>query len=76
MHLQEDWRGVHAAESLSSRCIYKKNGEEYTQLNPSGFFLAAKSVFILKVEDEKSLNHLVVSIGDKEITVRPGVRAH
>ena len=45
-------------------------------LNPSGFFLARKTSFTLKVEDPSSFNHLVLSVGDKEITVRPGVRAH
>lgn len=91
----------------AARQIYKKDeaSGEFAQLNPTGFFLAAKSSVTLKVEDPASCNHLVrepapkstnrarpclvtsptlhvfllrqvLSVGDKELTIRPGVRAH
>jgi hypothetical protein len=69
-----NFEGVDAA----ARQIYKKDPakDEYTALNPHGFFLAARSSVTLKVEDPASNNHLVLSVGDKEVTIRPGVRAH
>mmetsp|Transcript_15697 Transcript_15697/g.18914 ORF Transcript_15697/g.18914 Transcript_15697/m.18914 type:complete len:140 (-) Transcript_15697:485-904(-) len=71
--LQYDFSGVDAA----SRQIFRREDSgEYVTLNPTGFFLASSTSFTLKIEDETSFNHLVVSVGDKEITVRPGVRAH
>ena len=70
--IEFDFSGVDAA----ARRIYRKDGAELTPLNPTGFFLAARSSVTLKIEDTNSLNHLVVSVGDKELTVRPGVRAH
>ena len=48
----------------------------YAPLNPNGFFLGSKLAITLKIEDSTTYNHLVLSVGDKEITVRPGVRAH
>ena len=48
----------------------------FVPLNPTGFFLANSTVVTLKVEDETTCNHVVVSVGDKEITIRPGVRKH
>ena len=59
-----------------ARQIYKKQGEHFEQLNPSGFFLANKASVTLKVEDDSVFNHIVISISAKEITIRPGVRAH
>ena len=61
-----------------SRLIYKKDScsESFTQLNPTGMFLATKTSITVKVEDHSKFNHVVVSISEKEITVRPGVRAH
>ena len=70
--LEFDFSGVDA----SARQIFRKDGVQLTPLNPTGFFLAARSSVTLKIEDANSLNHLVVSVGDKELTVRPGVRAH
>ena len=60
----------------AARQIFRKDAEGYVALNPAGFFLAAHSTITLKIEDDSSLNHLVLSVGDKEITARPGVRAH
>ena len=37
----------------------KLDSGEFAQLNPTGFFLAAKSSVTLKVEDPASCNHLV-----------------
>ena len=72
--IEYDFSGVDAAaRRLYSKCPRSGN---YNQLNPNGFFLASRSVCIVKVEDESSQNHLVLSVGDKELTVRPGVRAH
>lgn len=59
-----------------ARLIYKKGEEGFSQLNPTGFFLANKTSVTLKVENPDLFNHVVISISDKEITVRPGVRAH
>ena len=59
-----------------ARRIYRKDGTSYAPLNPTGFFLADRTALTLKVEDADSLNHLVLSVGEKELTVRPGVRAH
>ena len=70
--IEFDFGGIDAA----ARDICKKEGGKYVPMNPNGFFLAAKSCITLKVEDASSLNHLVLSVGDKEITARPGVRAH
>ena len=72
--IEYDFTGVDAA----ARQIYRKDpaSGEFAALNPTGFFLAAKSTVTLKVEDPSSNNHLVLSVGDKEITIRPGVRAH
>ena len=61
---------------VAARQIYRKQATDYVALNPTGFFLAARSALTLKIEDADSLNHLVLSVGDKEITARPGVRAH
>ena len=52
------------------------DARRYIALNPNGFFLAPRSALTLKIEDVNSLNHLVLSVGDKELTARPGVRAH
>lgn len=64
--LEFDFAGVDAA----ARQIYRKTDAlqnddhnspsvaRYVALNPSGFFLAAKSTLTLKIEDEDSLNHL------------------
>lgn len=71
--VEYDFGGVDA----HARNLYKKEGDDkFVALNPGGFFLAAKTVFTVKVEDVNSQVHLVVSIGDKEVTVRPGVRMH
>ena len=72
--IEYDFSGVDKA----ARQIYRKcpDSGSLTALNPTGFFLAARSTIIVKVEDEDSQNHLVLSVGDKELTVRPGVRAH
>ena len=72
--IEYDFSGVDAA----ARRIYSKcpKSGNFNQLNPTGFFLAAHSAITVKVEDEGSQNHLVLSVGDKELTVRPGVRAH
>ena len=45
----------------AARQIYKKDeaSGEFAQLNPTGFFLAAKTSVTLKVEDPASCNHLV-----------------
>ena len=72
--IEYDFEGVNAA----ARQIYKKDPStgEFTQLNPNGFFLAPKSSITLKVEDASTFNHVVISVGEKEITIRPGVRQH
>ena len=72
--IEYDFSGVDAA----ARRIYSKcpKSGNFNQLNPNGFFLAARSAITVKVEDVNSQNHLVLSVGDKELTVRPGVRAH
>ena len=100
--IEYDFSGVDAA----ARRIYSKcpKSGNYNQLNPDGFFLAARSAITVKVEEcvsrrlnpgplllacmtdilssifrwssANSQNHLVLSVGDKELTVRPGVRAH
>uniref|UniRef100_A0A7S2D9H9 Uncharacterized protein n=1 Tax=Haptolina brevifila TaxID=156173 RepID=A0A7S2D9H9_9EUKA len=77
-----DFTGVDAA----ARQIFRRVSDagdpnnlgsaSYQALSPNGFFLAARSPLILKVEDANSMNHLVLSVGDKEMTARPGVRAH
>ena len=54
----------------------KADDGSYAPLNPNGFFLGSKLAITLKIEDATTYNHLVLSVGDKEITVRPGVRAH
>ncbi|KAL1498924.1 hypothetical protein AB1Y20_013445 [Prymnesium parvum] len=71
--LEFDFGGVDAA----ARQLFRKTGDgKYVSLNPTGFFLAPQCAVTVKVEDANSLNHLVLSVGDKELTVRPGVRAH
>ena len=82
--IEYDFSGVDRA----ARQIYQKVAPDlkdinrrpdagtYVQLNPTGFFLAARSCLVVKVEDLNSQNHLVLSVGDKELTARPGVRAH
>lgn len=61
----------------AARQIYKKediNG--FIPLNPTGFFLATRTCITLKIADPNTYNHLVISVGSKEITIRPGVRKH
>ena len=71
--IEYDFAGVDAA----ARQIYRKEATgTFSPLNPSGFFLGAKATLTLKVEDVTSNNHLVLSVGDKELVARPGVRAH
>ena len=71
--IEYDFAGVDSA----ARQIYRKEPTgKFSPLNPSGFFLAAKSTLTLKIEDPSSNNHLVLSVGDKELVARPGVRAH
>uniref|UniRef100_A0A7S0PZW2 Uncharacterized protein n=1 Tax=Coccolithus braarudii TaxID=221442 RepID=A0A7S0PZW2_9EUKA len=71
--LEFDFSGVDEA----ARKVYRKEAEGvYVPLNSTGFFLAPRSSITLKIEDPDSLNHLVLSVGDKELTARPGVRAH
>ncbi|CAD7956269.1 unnamed protein product [Amoebophrya sp. A120] len=61
----------------AAKQLYRKNEDgSFDPLNPGGWFLANSCVFVLDIADEKSFNHLVLSIGDKEITARPGVRQH
>ena len=68
-----DFSNVDAA----ARQIFRKADDgSYAPLNPNGFFLGSKLAITLKIEDATTYNHLVLSVGDKEITVRPGVRAH
>ena len=68
-----DFSNVDAA----ARQIFRKADDgSYAPLNPNGFFLGSKLAITLKIEDSTTYNHLVLSVGDKEITVRPGVRAH
>eukprot|EP00316_Scyphosphaera_apsteinii_P021361 CAMPEP_0119331972 /NCGR_PEP_ID=MMETSP1333-20130426/81762_1 /TAXON_ID=418940 /ORGANISM="Scyphosphaera apsteinii, Strain RCC1455" /LENGTH=172 /DNA_ID=CAMNT_0007341701 /DNA_START=166 /DNA_END=684 /DNA_ORIENTATION=- len=75
--IEYDFSGVDsAARQIYRREISPTGSLCYTALNPTGFFLSARSAVILKVEDATSLNHVVLSVGDKELTVRPGVRAH
>ena len=67
-----DFSNVDAA----ARQIFRKADDgSYAPLNPNGFFLGSKLAITLKIEDSTTYNHLVLSVGDKEITVRPGVRA-
>ena len=73
--IEYDFSGVdHAARQLYRRLDAVSNdhnsygGESFVALNPNGFFMAAKTTLTLKIEDENSLNHLVLSVGDK---VRP-----
>ena len=70
--IEFDFEGVnHAARQLYRRVDGAGNdhnsygGANYVALNPAGFFLAARSTLTLKIEDENSLNHLVLSVGDK-----------
>ena len=70
--LQFDFTGIDEA----SRTIFQKAGDDYVPLNPTGFFLSNSTTVTLKVENADSFNHLVISVGDKEITIRPGVRQH
>eukprot|EP00927_Polykrikos_kofoidii_P000320 TRINITY_DN1011_c0_g1_i1.p1 TRINITY_DN1011_c0_g1~~TRINITY_DN1011_c0_g1_i1.p1 ORF type:complete len:144 (+),score=23.84 TRINITY_DN1011_c0_g1_i1:71-502(+) len=71
--LQFDFAGMDAA----SRNLYRKEGDgTFVELNPSGWFMANSCIFVLDIADAESMNHLVLSMGDKEVTVRPGVRQH
>ena len=71
--IEFDFSGVDEA----ARQIFKRTADgEYTPLHPTGFFLACKCAATLKIENTSTNNHLVVSVGEKEITIRPGVRAH
>mmetsp|Transcript_68635 Transcript_68635/g.129448 ORF Transcript_68635/g.129448 Transcript_68635/m.129448 type:complete len:143 (+) Transcript_68635:127-555(+) len=71
--LTYDFSGV---DAIARDLFQKKPDGTFVQLNPTGFFLASKSSVLLKVEDDSVFNHVVVSVGDKEITIRPGVKAH
>eukprot|EP00391_Amoebophrya_sp_Ameob2_P013673 CAMPEP_0178985294 /NCGR_PEP_ID=MMETSP0795-20121207/2070_1 /TAXON_ID=88552 /ORGANISM="Amoebophrya sp., Strain Ameob2" /LENGTH=141 /DNA_ID=CAMNT_0020676231 /DNA_START=735 /DNA_END=1157 /DNA_ORIENTATION=+ len=58
----------------AAKTLYRKNPEtsEFEPLNPGGWFLGACCCFVLDITDAGSFNHLVLSMGDKEITARPG----
>ena len=71
--IEFDFSGV---DDAARQIFRKEKSGAYSPLNPNGFFLAAKSTLCLKVEDDNSNNHLVLSVGDKELVARPGVRAH
>ena len=71
--VQFDFSGLDAA----SRALFHRDAEgTYTPLNPCGFFLASWTVVPLKVEDPDAEYHLVLTVGDRELSVRPGVRQH
>ena len=82
--LEFDFSGVdHAARQIFKRVegtgaddMNAPGLGSFQALNPTGFFLAPRSCLTLKIEDDNSMNHLVLSVGDKELTARPGVRAH
>ncbi|CAK0848066.1 unnamed protein product [Prorocentrum cordatum] len=71
--LTYDFSNIDAA----ARRIYRRlDDDTFSQLHPTGFFLGVKTTFVVKVENPCSANHLVVTVGEKEVTVRPGVRQH
>ena len=74
--LVEVGRSILARVERVAHALYRKEGEAFVALNPGGSFLAARTCVPLKVEDPGSENHLVLTVGDRELTVRPGVRQH
>ena len=70
--IEYDFTKIDAA----SRELFRRVGADYHPLNPTGCFFAGKAAFVLKIEDAASMNHLVVTVDPRDITVRPGVRQH